>query len=75
MLKNYFGEKATLLGYSGSAFYWIMEHFETATGIVLSVAMIAASIVLHSIKIRTAINREKREQELHDLKIKKEKNG
>ncbi|MCB0653237.1 MAG: hypothetical protein KDC85_18330 [Saprospiraceae bacterium] len=75
MLKNYFAERATLLGYSGSATYWIMEHFETAAGIVLSVAMIVASIVLHGIKIRTALNREKREQEIHELKIKKERNG
>lgn len=75
MIKNYFTEKATILGYSGSAGYWITEHFETVAGIVVSLAMIGASIVLHGIKIRTALNREKREQELHDLKIKKEQDG
>lgn len=71
MFKQYLTEKFTLLGYSGSIFYWIFEHYEAVAGIVLSVAMVISSIILHYIKIKGALKKQKREEELHELKMEK----
>lgn len=70
MLREYFTEKATLLGYSGTAGLWITDHYEQAAGIVLSIIVIIASLILHVLKIRRAINTERRSQELHEIELK-----
>lgn len=70
MLRAYFTERATVLGYSGSLGVWLSEHYEVTTGILLSLGMVITSIISHFLKIRKALNDEKRSQELHDLKKK-----
>lgn len=73
MIKEYFAERLNILGYTGTIGLWVTEHFEAAAGMILSATFVIASIALHTLKIRREINQEKRDQEIHELRMKKEK--
>ena len=72
ILKSYLA-KETILGYSASTSFFIMEHYEAIGGMILSAVMILASIILQWQKIRSIRNEEKRKQEKHEQEMEQDK--
>ena len=72
ILKSYLA-KETILGYSASTSFFIMEHYEAIAGMVLSAVMIIASIILQWHKIKSLRNEEKRKQEKHEQDMQQDK--
>ncbi len=70
MIKDYFAERLNILGYTGTIGLWITDHFQAVAGMILSASFVIASIALHALKIRREINQEKRDQEIHELRMK-----
>ncbi len=67
-IKSYL-TKETVLGYSGSVAYFLMEHFEKVSGMILALIMIIYSIILQQKKMRSLENEEKRREEVHQQEL------
>ncbi|MEO0338114.1 MAG: hypothetical protein AAF242_02765, partial [Bacteroidota bacterium] len=67
-IKSYL-TRETVLGYSSSVAYFLMEYFEKISGMVLALIMIIYSIILQQKKMRSLENEEKRKQEMHQQEL------
>ena len=70
-LKKYWTDPSVLIGWFGTAVYWLMQNFEAVAGMLFSVVMIGSSIVMNFHKVKSLKNEERRKEELHRLNIKK----
>ena len=60
------------LGYVSSLSYFVMNHFETITGVILSLVMIISSLVVQWYKIKSLKNDERRREEKHQQDMMQE---
>lgn len=70
-LKKYWTDASVLIGWFGTAIYWLMQNFEAVAGMLFSVVMIGSSIVMNFHKVKSLKNEERRKEELHRLNIEK----
>jgi hypothetical protein len=69
-LKKYWTDPSVLIGWFGTAIYWVMQNFEAVAGMIFAVVMIGSSIAMHFQKMKNLENEDRRKEELHRLNIK-----
>ena len=61
-----------LMGWMGTGSFWVSEHYEAIAGMVVSVAMMIASIILQYMKVRAIMNEERRKEEKHQQEMRQD---
>lgn len=64
--------RESALGYSGSLFYFITEHYELISGMLLSLVMVISSIALQLYKVQSIKNAERRKEERHQQEMQQD---
>ena len=64
--------KESALGYSGSLIYFITEHYELISGMLISLVMVISSIALQMFKVQSIKNADRRKEERHQQEMQQD---